>query len=65
MNPGIIAVVVIILCLAGAFAALAGRQSRTEGVGPSKSTRWWILALCSAVCAVAVAVFILFLYVRS
>ena len=57
MKPEITAVVVIIVVLAGAFAALSGRQSRTEGVGPSQSPRWRIVAHCSTVFAVAVAAF--------
>ena len=60
MKPEITAVVVIIVCLAGAFAALSERQSRTEGVDPSKSPRWRIVALCTDVFAVAVAVFTLY-----
>jgi hypothetical protein len=62
MEQAIVAVVVTLLCLAGAFAALFRRGPRAEGAGVSRPPRWWIAALCSVTLVVAVIVLTVYLY---
>jgi hypothetical protein len=61
MEKAIAAVVVILLCLTGAFAALFQRHPRIEGASPSKTPRWWVAALCSVALVIAVVVFTMYL----
>ena len=62
MQPAIAAVVVILLCLAGAFAALSARQSRTDEGGRSRHPWWQVAALCSVALGVAVVVLTVYLH---
>jgi hypothetical protein len=63
MQPAIAAFVLIVLCLAGAFAALSARRTRTEEGGRSRPPWWQVAALCSV--AVGVAVVVLSVYLRG
>lgn len=49
-------VVVMVLCLAGALAALYQRQSGTDAATPPKTPRWWVAGLCSVALLVTVVV---------
>ena len=62
MQQAIAALMVTLVCLAGALAALSERR-RTEEAGPSRSPRWQVAALGSA--ALAVAVVVLTIYLRE
>jgi hypothetical protein len=63
MEQAIAAVIVTLLCLAGALAAVYQRRPRTEGASPSKPPTWWIAALCSV--AVLVAVVVVTVYLQA
>jgi hypothetical protein len=62
MEQAIVALVVTLLCLAGAFAALFLREPRAEGADVSRPPRWCIAALCSITSVVAVIVLTVYLY---
>jgi hypothetical protein len=55
MQPAIAAVVVILLCLAGAFGPLSARRSQTNESIRSRPPLWQAAVLCSVALGVAVA----------